>query len=95
MSKISRFNAARQFEINSKQIEEIADYAIEYQIKKNRVPVLSVTCKMVMAELASKYDIMSRMKKDVLDSLAKFVGNEIMKKYIWKPSNIGIAQKLN
>jgi len=95
MPKITKHNVDRQFEITSKDVEKIADYAIEYQVRKNKVPLFSITCKMVMAELASKYTIISRMKKEVLNGLAKFIGDTIMETYIWESNNITVAQKVN
>lgn len=84
MSKNLKHNVDRKFEIDSVRVVKLAEAMIEIQIRKGYHPTFSNTSKMVMANLANKYAILSQMKKEVLNGLAKFVGDTILKSFIWK-----------
>ena len=84
------FNVDRKFTITEKQVEKLAESAINVQIKDNRVPFYKTTCKLVMAQSYKTFEL-ARYGKDAINGLAKFIGNVIMSKFIWKPTGLSIA----
>jgi len=81
--KQARHNVNQQFDIQSTDVELLADYFIAAAGVIGIKPTYGDICKRVYGELGKKYPIM-KCDEPTRKGIFKFINEQIFKTYIWR-----------